>query len=207
MLETWCPRCPTPLVGEAPCPTHGDVGVLRRPAVATYDDFAALLLGHDRDFPVYVPWPMGPGWAFSDLGVVQRGGRTCASVTGVAGTTDPDGPVDVLVVTEEPGVGLGRRIAGTVPVDPGLEIGEGQPTVRVRIDSQTVPLWPVSTSGADDALGRSVMAGEADGRWLWIVLRPASAVLLLRDDWILKDAAEIGPTALDLPFEALRPEW
>ena len=69
----------------------------------------------------------------------------------------------------------------------------GQPTVRVRIGSQAVPLWVVSTSSADDRFDRSVFAGEADGRWLWLVLRPASAMLLLRDDWILRDVSSVGP--------------
>ena len=35
-------------------------------------------------------------------------------------------------------------------------------------------------SSSDAELDRSVFAGEAGGRWLWIVLRPASAMLLLR---------------------------
>ena len=31
--------------------------------------------------------------------------------------------------------------------DPGPDVGEGPPTVRVRIDSQTIPLWPVRSAG------------------------------------------------------------
>ena len=47
---------------------------------------------------------------------------------------------------------------------------------------------------------RSVVAGEAHGRWLWIVLRPASAILLLRDDWILRDVSAVGPPLVEMPF-------
>jgi len=36
----------------------------------------------------------------------------------------------------------------------------------------------VSETGSDRELDRSVVAGEARGRWLWVVLRPASAILL-----------------------------
>jgi hypothetical protein len=77
----------------------------------------------------------------------------------------------------------------------------------VRIDSQTVPLWPVSTSGSIGEWDRSVVAGEANGRWLWMVLRPASAVLLLRDDWILRDVSGLGPPLVELPFGGPAPAW
>ena len=50
-------------------------------------------------------------------------------------------------------------------------------------------LWSVSTSRSDADLDRAVLVGEAEGRWLWLVLRPASALLLLRDDWILRDVS------------------
>ena len=79
--------------------------------------------------------------------------------------------------------------------------------VRVRIASQQVPLWSVSTSGSDAEFDRSVFAGEASGRWLWIVLRPASAMLLLRDDWILRDVSGLGPPLLEMPFGGQRPVW
>ena len=60
-------------------------------------------------------------------------------MTCVSGTATLDGPVDVLVISEEPGTGLGARIAGTRHDDPGVEVGEGPPTMRVRIDSQVDP--------------------------------------------------------------------
>ena len=54
---------------------------------------------------------------------------------------------------------------------------------------------------------RSVLAGEAAGRWLWIVLRPASALLLLQDEWILRDVSALGPQLLETPFGGPRPGW
>jgi hypothetical protein len=129
---------------------------------------------------------------------------TCSS-----GTSVLDGPVDVFVVSEESGTGLGSRCAGTPHVDPGSEIGVGPPMVKVRIGSQSVPLWAVSTVSAasDRDLDRSVVAGEALGRWLWIVLRPASAVLLLRDEWILRDVSGIGPPLVEMSFGGPSPSW
>jgi hypothetical protein len=58
----------------------------------------------------------------------------------------------------------------------------------------------VSTSDSDPAFDRSVFVGEAHGRWLWLVLRPASAALLLKDEWILIDVADLGPELVDVPF-------
>jgi hypothetical protein len=52
-----------------------------------------------------------------------------------------------------------------------------------------------------------VVAGEAAGRWLWIVMRPASAMLLLRDDWILRDVSGVGPPLVEMPFAGPRPPW
>ena len=101
----------------------------------------------------------------------------------------------------------GARIAGTAHDDPGAEIGSGPAVVRVRIERQVVPLWPISISATTGEWDRSVVAGEADGRWLWLVLRPASAMLLLRDDWILRDASQSGPHLVELPFGGPAPLW
>ena len=179
---------------------------LWRPDEASYDTFVEHL-GATARFPTYLPWPLSPGWRVTDFAAVGPQGDSSAAMTCVSGTSELDGPVDVLVVSEEPGTGLGSRVAGTPHDDPGSEIGDGPPTVRVRIDSQTVPLWPVSTSGSSGEWDRSVVAGEANGRWLWMVLRPASAVLLLRDDWILRDVSGLGPPLVELPFGGPAPPW
>ena len=172
-----------------------------------YDEFVAHL-GTADGFPTYLPWPMSPGWTVSDFGVVADAtGRASATLTCCSGSSELDGPVDVFVVAEEPGVGLGARCAGLVGDDPGREVGEGPPPVRVRVGSLTVPLWAVSTSNSGHEFDRSVFAGEALGRWLWLVLRPASAMLLLRDDWILRDVSGLGAPLLEMPFGGHRPLW
>jgi len=208
-LRSECPRCAASLDDTAEdgwsCPSHGPTHVLRRPDEASYAGFVEALTAAG-DFPTYLPWPMSPGWSVTDFAVVgeqdARATMTCSS-----GTSALDGPVDVFVVTEECGTGLGSRCAGTVHVDPGPEVGQGPPMVRVRIASQSVPLWPVSTVTSDRDLDRFVVAGEADGRWLWVVLRPASAVLLLRDEWILRDVSGIGPPLVEMPFGGPAPAW
>lgn len=209
MLTAGCPRCPAPVTetaGEWRCVDHGVVPPLWRPASATYEAFAEHL-HRSRGFPTYLPWPMSPGWRVTDFGVVTGSRGPVATSTTVVGTSPQDGAVELVVVSEEAGVGLGARCAGTVHSDPGAEIADGPPTVRLRLDSQTVPLWPVSTSDADSRMDRSVVAGEAGGRWLWIVLRPASAVLLFAEERNLSDVSGIGGQLLDLPFGAAPPAW
>ena len=93
------------------------------------------------------------------------------------------------------------------PADSALQPLRGAlpPTVRMRINSHTVPLWPVSTSSSDPEFDRSVFAGEALGCWLWVVLRPAPAMLLLRDDWILRDVSGLGAPLVEMQFGWPRP--
>jgi hypothetical protein len=205
-----CPRCPTPIPdstdGGWACPEHGPTAPLLRPDAPSYDAFVEALAAAG-DFPTYLPWPMSPGWTVSDFAVVSEAGRGRGTLTCSSGTSALDGPVDVFVVSEESGVGLGARCAGTSHLDPGPDLGVGRPPVRVRIGSQSVPLWAVSTSTSDVELDRAVFAGEAAGRWLWVVLRPASAMLLLRDEWILRDVSGIGPPLVELAFGGPQPTW
>jgi hypothetical protein len=211
-LVVGCPRCPTPVARSGTgtgwsCPEHGPIAPLWRPHEATYGGFAEHLLS-SAGFPTYLPWPMSPGWSVTDFALVgEEPGRTRATLTCCSGTSELDGPVDMVVVTEEAGTGLGARCAGTPHDDPGDELGLGPPSVKVRVESQVVPLWPVSTSALSGELDRSVVAGEAQGRWLWIVLRPASAILLLRDDWLLRDVSGLGPPLVEIPFGGAAPLW
>ncbi|NYD40987.1 DUF6758 family protein [Nocardioides panaciterrulae] len=209
-LEVGCPRCSTPVArsGSAgwSCPEHGPIEPMRRPREASYDAFAEHLLAADG-FPTYLPWPLSPGWSVSDFAVVGEDGRVTATLTCAAGPSELDGPVDVVVVAEETGTGLGARLAGIDHDDPGPEVGQGSPSVRIRIESQVVPLWLVSISAGDGEQDRSVLAGEAQGRWLWLVLRPASAILMLREDWILRDVSRIGAPLLETPFGGAAPLW
>jgi Family of unknown function (DUF6758) len=209
MLQPGCPRCDLPLTGDTEswaCPEHGSTPPLWRPQESTYDAFVTHL-EESAGFPTYLPWPMGPGWQVTDFGVVvQAGAVPRATVSCVSGTSALDGPVDVIVVSEEPGTGLGARAARLDSPDP-RDIGEGPPVVKVRIGPGPVSLWAVSTSDADEEFDRFVMVGEASGRWLWLVLRPASAMLLMRDEWILRDVSGIGAPLIEMPFGGPPPVW
>lgn len=151
---------------------------------------------------------MGLGWSITDFGsVAVPGGDARACFVTCSGPSDLDGVVEVSVVSEEPGVGLGARCAGLARSDPGAEIGDGPPHAKIRIDGHPISLWSVLTSEVDVDFDRSVFAGEARGRWLWLVLRPASAALMLADEWAMVDLAELGPELIDLSFGGSPPAW
>lgn len=207
-LEASCPRCTSPVTtegGEVVCAQHGPVPALWRPTEADYDTFAELVQ-RAGSIPTYLPWPMSPGWSIADFGCVLDHGRAVATVTTTTGTSDLDGPVDITVVSEDPGIGLGARCAGTPALDPGEQVGRGRHDVHVRAAGRPVRMWAVEAED-DEPLEKSVFAGEADGRWMWLVVRPASAALLLRDEWLFADVGGFGPEAVEMPFGGPRPRW
>ncbi len=209
-LAAGCPRCASAVTesdGGWACPDHGSITPLWRAEEASYESFADHLR-HCSPIATLMPWPLSPGWAVTDFGCVgEPGGQARASFVTCAGASDPDGVVEVTVVSEEPNVGLGSRCAGLTQTDPGADVGQGPPHVKIRLDGHPVPLWAVSTSTSDASFDRSVFAGEALGRWLWLVLRPASAALLLTEEWILGDITQLGPELVDLPFGGQPSSW
>ena len=178
--------------------TSARCGVRRPPTTTTF----AELGGSGEDLPIYLPWPMSPGWSISDFGCVTAGDRAYATVTTTVGTSDLDGPVEVTVVAEDPG-------SGWVPAAPVRRTTtRATRSVSASTRSRSAPGAARSRCGSStprigDALATSVFAGEADGRWLWLVVRPASAALLLRDEWLLADVTGFGPEALEMPFGGL----
>jgi hypothetical protein len=174
----------------------------------TYEAFAEHLR-LARPLPTWLPWPLPPGWLVTDFGcVAAKEGPARATFASCSGPSDRDGTVELTVVTEEPGVGVGARIGAVVHSDPGRETCDGAAPARLRLDLTSVPVWPVSTSEEDgDTLDRAVLVGEVFGRWLWAVLRPASAALLVRELPSLQDLSELGPELLTMPFGEVPPAW
>ena len=217
-LAASCPRCTSPVTGEGAsfaCSVHGPIEPLWRPDEADYDSFAELV-GRSDDLPTYLPWPMSPGWSIADFGCVGNGGRVRATVTTTVGTSDLDGEVEVTIVSEDPGRRPRRALRRHDVRRPGAA-DQQRPARRSTCAPAAGPCrcgWSrtPATSRArhasdDDLLARAVFAGEADGRWLWLVMKPASAALLLHDDWLLADVTGFGPEALEMPFGGPRPAW
>jgi hypothetical protein len=119
-------------------------------------------------------------------------------VVALSGPNPVGGPGDLLMVSEEPGVGLGARFAGLDSPDPGDGFAAGQPHAFARFGHHEIPLWHV------EAPERAAFAGEVMGNWLWLVLWPDTAGVLLIEPMTLRDLRDPGQE-LDLPFGALSP--
>nr|WP_113704001.1 DUF6758 family protein [Nonomuraea lactucae] len=198
-----CPRCFGPLHGPNAwssawrCDAHGDVlpfQAARPPAPAS-----AEAIRKSSVVPVWVPWPLPAGWlvtGFAEAGDERTGGR--ASVVALCGPSISRGPADVLIVAEEPGVGLGAALAGLGGPDPGEGFDAGPPNAKIEVLGHPTPLWCVGA--ADD---RAVYAGEALGNWLWTIAWPAEAgCLIALSELALMDLRD---HELDLPFGAFSP--
>lgn len=204
-LVAGCPRCSVPVL-DASCAEHPDAGVLWR-AGDGYAGFAEVLR-RAGGLPVHVPRPMMPGWTIADAGVAEdHRGRPVGTFTSLAAIHEVDGPVELTLVTEEPGVGLGGRVAGLGSLDPGPALGRTPASVRIRLEHHLTALWPVSAPEDAEPLATAVLVGEAHGRWQWVVVRPASAALLLQSEWALTSAATLGPAVVELPFGGPGPRW
>jgi hypothetical protein len=124
--------------------------------------------------PVWVPWPLPLDWL----------------VTGYAHAGD------------ERRLGLGARLAGLAGPDPGTGFGgygHGGPHAKVDAAGHPTPMWNID-AGPD----RAVYVGEAKGAWIWAILWPDAAGLLMLEDLSFADLAEpTGP--IDVPLGALMP--
>lgn len=202
--EPSCPRCGGPLrppglwSSSWQCELHGSVyplHVMSRPGPEALDHVVAL-----ARVPVWLPWPLPTGWVVTGLGYAgddRSDGR--AVVVACSGPSPVGGPGDLVLVAEEPGVGLGARYAGLPGPDPGAGFDLGPPHAKVEAAGHPTPLWSID-AGPDVA----VYVGEAKGLWLWTVLWPAGTGMLLLEDFLLRDLRDGGPD-LDPPYGAPTP--
>jgi hypothetical protein len=176
---------------------HGEVHPLRSPHSPSADGLRGLLRG--VVVPVWLPWPLPVGWlvtGFAGAGDDRAGTRAC--VVALSGPNPVGGPGEMLLISEEPGVGLGARFAGLPGPDPGEGFATAAPHALVRFRHHEFPLWHV------DAPALAAFAGEVLGNWLWVVLWPDTAGVLLVEPLPLRDLRDPGQD-MDLPFGALSP--
>jgi hypothetical protein len=179
------------------CAWHGEVYPLRPSYRPSRDGMAGLL--RTAEIPVLVPWPLPAAWlvtGFAGAGDERTGTR--ASVVALSGPNPVGGPGDWLIVAEEPGVGLGAGLAGLNGPDPGDGFAASPPDALAHFEGHDVPLWNVA------APGRAAYAGELKGGWLWMVLWPQTAGLLLVEPLYLRDLRD-RLQDLDVPFGAPSP--
>ena len=150
--------------------------------------------------PVWVPWPLPPAWLVTGVRLAgdERGPARAVAVA-VSGPAPLGGVADLVLVAEEPGVGLGAWFAGLDGADPGHGFDAGPPAAKVEVSGRPCALWEVA--GAPD---RSSFVGEASACWLWAVVWPETAGLVVHDQLALLDLRDPGHS-LDLPFGAPSP--
>lgn len=201
-----CPRCGRLVESTLTAPTgwscyvHGAITPLQ-PFRQPNAELLSMLASHSR-LPVWLPWPLPHGWVVTGAGHAgspAEGVR--ATVIACGGPNPLGGAGEVLIVSEEPGVGLGARYAGLSGPDPGSKFGRGVAHAKVHTEGHPTPLW-CTESPAD----RAAYAGEATGRWLWLIFWPDSASALLVEHLELADARNLGHEVDLLPYGALTPQ-
>jgi hypothetical protein len=180
---------------------HGAVAPLH-PAIVGSDEVLRQL-GQRSLVPIWLPWPLPMGWLVS--GVRHAGDEHTGPVATVLACSGPnpltvdvdDLSADLLLVAEQPGVGLGARFSGIPGPDPGELLAEAMagghsgPHAKVPVGGHPTPLWCVK-SPAD----RSAYVSEARGMWLYAVAWPASAGYIFADHVVLHDLTEWIPPEL-----------
>jgi hypothetical protein len=202
--ELMCPRCdsvvrePSIWSSAYHCAQHGDVQPLRSGFSPSREGLDGVRRG--AQVPVWVPWPLPQGWlvtGFAAAGDERTGTRGCS--VALSGPNPMGGPAEMMLISEEPGVGLGARFAGLDGPDPGAKFTESQPAGAVEVANHEFPLWHV------DAHGCAAFAGEVAGNWLWLVMWPDTAGMLMAEPLGLRDLRDPGQE-MDLPFGAPSPQ-
>ena len=204
MPDPVCVRCRGSLhtpetVGAWMCDAHGVVEPLHGalPAETHHLSDTASSSG----VPVWVPWPMPPGWAVS--GVRRTGGKGTARAVavGLMGPGVTARQAELVIVAEEPGVGLGASYAGLESTDPGFEVSSLPVDARLTAGGHPTPLWSLPVSD------RAAYVGEASGLWLWAIAWPVDEWMVVHDDLRLVDvrAPEHRALLAELPVALLSP--
>lgn len=205
--EPSCPRCggrvraPGLFADHWSCPRHGAVPPLQ--PVLPPDVEVLSVVVRRAVVPVWMLWPLPVGRLYT--GVAAAGddlGGTRAVALACSGPAAQGGTEEILLIAEEPGVGLGAYYAGIEGPGPGAELNPDKPAqVRILAGGLPVSLWRLDHAPAD----RAVFVGEALGVRLWIVVRPESSGVLLHEDLVLTDLREAGAEVELLPCGALSP--
>lgn len=147
--------------------------------------------------PLWSPLPLLAGWTVTGLALAgDERSDARATAFALSGPSPLGGPADLLLIAEEPAVGLGARYAGIASLDPGA-FAAGPPDAKIEAAGHPTALW--RCKGAPD---RVAFVGEALGVWLWAILWPVAAELVLLEHVVLHDLRDAAHADLDLPVGA-----
>jgi hypothetical protein len=172
-------------------------------AITVVDPFGAVIGGEINHLaaPLWTPWPVPFGWTFAGFGYTGIGSSESKATIASWMGEDPFGdPTEILFVCEEAGTGLGSQFAGLDTNYPPASVGQGPPHAKFGLEGRPVPLWSVDCDG-----DRAVYAGEAAGRWLWVIVHPAEASAIVVQPLSLVDARLLGAELTVLPVGELSP--
>ncbi|MEJ7707849.1 MAG: DUF6758 family protein [Nocardioidaceae bacterium] len=181
---------------------------MRQPLTVIEPDVAVTASGlSSLRVPLWAPWPIPASWTFAGAA------HTDAATVGCWWAEDPFGdPTEVMFVCEEAGAGVGAHLSGLPRDYPNAEVGVGPPHARFTIEGHVLPLWAVDAEPlsptAPTAVAtrdRAVYAGEAAGRWLWTIVHPAEAGVIVIQPLTLLDARALGAELELLPLGELSP--
>jgi uncharacterized protein DUF6758 len=205
-VKRGCPRCGGPvrppdlMRSEWRCDIDGPVPpmqVAEHVGVGAVEWATTIPASCDNPVPLWCLWPLPTGWMMTGVGWAgdDRSGPRATAVACSGPAPLGAGAADVVLVAEEPGVGLGARLAGLTGVDPGPLLDEALRATaahaKVTAAGHPTPLWSVPSP--DD---RCVYVGEAKGLWLFAVVWPAEAGYVLADHLVLHDLHEWVPATL-----------
>lgn len=199
-----CPRCGRALnvprqSGDWRCEIHG--AVLPLQLLPTADRAAVDLVRRTADVPLWVTVPLPARWTLAGLGWAGGTGTGVrATALAMRGPAPLGGEAEVVVVAEEPGVGLGSAYAGSPDGAAASLDLSGPAAAKVHVGRRPTALWAVPAPP-----DRCVVAGEAMGMWLWVVLWPAAAGYLLAAEMALHDLRESVPPDVLLGVVAAAP--
>jgi hypothetical protein len=134
---------------------------------------------------------------FACAGDDRDGAR--AVITCLNGPSPLGGAAELMLVSEEPGIGLGARHAGLCGPDPGHGFGAGPPDAKLEAAGHPTALW--SLPATQDC---AAFVGEAKALWLWALVWPAAAGVLLYDALDLVDLRD-GYVEAELAFGSVSP--
>jgi hypothetical protein len=182
------------------CAVHGDV--VPYYIAGSSRERALDELRERSRVPVWAPDPLPVGWFPSGVAWAgdDRAGPRAAAVA-VAGPSPLGGPADMVLIADEPGVGVGARLAGLGGADPADPDGLNRPPqARVEAYDHPTALWSIGP-----ATDRAAFVGEAGGVWLWVVLWPANAAILLLENLVLRDLRDAATAGIVYTFGASSP--
>ncbi len=199
-----CPSCgsalrPPNLMHEQHlCPQHGEVAPLHPAVLPDVTTLQRVVRG--AAVPAWLPWPMPATWVFTGLRLVGGGPQPVSAVAvALTGASLTSGPADLIIVSEQPGTGLGPRIAGLSGAQSVSAMLQRPADAMVDTGGWANPVW--SLPAVDD---RAVYVGEAAGEWLWLIAWPEIAWSVIHDGLRLVDLRGTQPLG-DLPIGALMP--